>query len=509
MYEMADYEFIRNLHYKLGWSIRKISKEQKISRQTIRKALESTEKPKYNLKVEKSNPVMDPYIPLITEWLRNDMESPPKQRHTAVKIFNRLQDEYDFTGGESTVRGHVQRIKLMLEQHKPKGFIPQEFPPGLFGQFDWGDADVILDGIQVTIQLFCMRLCFSRKIFLKAFYHQKQEALLQGHVDAFEYFGFVPKTITYDNLRTAVKTILKGRERIEQDKFIQLRTHYLFDSRFNEPAKGNQKGQVEGLVKYARQNFLVPIPSCTTLDELNDFLRKKCDEYENRQVPQSSLTVQEAFRIESNELLPLPKTALQCCREVYVSSNTISQVAFDTNKYSVPTNYEGRKNLLLKAYVNKIDIYDGNHLIATHQRCYERNEEIFNYDYYLDLLAHRPGSVPFARPLIYAKLEPVFREFEKQLTRTAQGCREFIQILKLLRKYPKEKVVDALDEASSNKMYCFDTIQQILYRKNKEIPNIVPFNEMVYNHLPTVKVQSPDMGKFDQLLYADKKVVLH
>lgn len=245
---MADYEFIRYLYFRLGWSIRKISKEHHISRQTIRKALGSTEQPKYTLKVDKSNPVMDPFIPIITEWLRKDLESPPKQRHTAVKIFNRLKDEYDFKGGESTVRGHVRQIKAVLELDKPKGYVPQEFPPGLYAQFDWGEAEVNLDGKPVIIQLFCMRLCFSRKIFVKAFYHQKQEALLQGHVDAFEYFGFVPKTITYDNLRTAVKAILKGKERIEQDKFIQLRTHYLFDSRFNEPAKGNQKGQVEGLV---------------------------------------------------------------------------------------------------------------------------------------------------------------------------------------------------------------------------------------------------------------------
>jgi transposase len=110
MYEMADYEFIRYLHFRLDWSIRKISKEHHISRQTIRKALESTEQPKYTLSEDKANPVMDPYIPIITEWLRKDLESPPKQRHTAVKIFNRLKDEYDFKGGESTVRG--QSVKL-------------------------------------------------------------------------------------------------------------------------------------------------------------------------------------------------------------------------------------------------------------------------------------------------------------------------------------------------------------------------------------------------------------
>ena len=508
---MADYEFIRYLYFRLGWSIRKISKEHHISRQTIRKALGSTEQPKYTLKVDKSNPVMDPFIPIITEWLRKDLESPPKQRHTAVRIFNRLKDEYDFKGGESTVRGHVRQIKAVLELDKPKGYVPQEFPPGLYAQFDWGEAEVNLDGKPVIIQLFCMRLCFSRKIFVKAFYHQKQEALLQGHVDAFEYFGFAPKTITYDNLRTAVKAILKGKEeRIEQDKFIQLRTHYLFDSRFNEPAKGNQKGQVEGLVRYARQNFLVPIPSCTTLDELNEHLIGQCDAYESRKIPNSSLTVKEAFQIEKDELLPLPNVALPCCRELYVSSNSISQVAFDTNKYSIPTKYESSKNLLLKAFVNKIEIYVGNDLIATHKRCYKRNEEIFNFDHYLDLLAHRPGAVPYARPLIYAKLEPIFRDFETQLTRTPQGCKEFIQILKLLRRNPKKKVVEALIEASNIGMYCFDTVQQIIYRNSEEIPELIPFNEKDYNHLPTVRVQSPNMGQFDQLLHAaDKKVILH
>lgn len=167
------------------------------------------------------------------------------------------------------------------------------------------------------------------------------------------------------------------------------------------------------------------------------------------------------------------------------------------------------KGLLLKAFVDRIQIYDGNTLIAQHKRCYDRYKEVFNFDHYLDLLAIRPGAVPYARPLIHAKLAPIYREFEKRLIRTSQGCREYIQILKLLRKYSKDDVEKALKEAAFHNMYFFEYVQQILYRMNEVIPNIVPLAEESYTHIPKVKVQPPNMDQFNRLLNVEKKVTIH
>ncbi|WP_181742228.1 IS21 family transposase [Thermoactinomyces mirandus] len=203
--------------------------------------------------------------------LRQDEQAPPKQRHTARRIYQRLVEEYGFTGGESTVRSFVRELKIT----KPKAFVQLELPQGNFTQFDRGQADILLKGRQVTVQVFCMRCTFSRKIFVKTFFHKKQEALLQGHVNAFEFFGSVLQTITYDNLKTVVKKILGGKNREEQDCFVRLRAHYSFNSHFCDPAKGNQKGQVENLVKMVKQQYFTPMPSVSSLDELNQMLLAK------------------------------------------------------------------------------------------------------------------------------------------------------------------------------------------------------------------------------------------
>ncbi|WP_338463371.1 IS21 family transposase [Brevibacillus borstelensis] len=190
MLQMANYEFIRKQHILLGKSIRQISRETGYSRQVIRKALKSSEIPVYQLSKPKPKPVIDSVKPIILEWLHQDEQAPPKQRHTAKRIYQRLVDEHGFTGGESTVRRYVRELRVS----PPKAFVPLDFPPGRFAQFDWGEVTVHLQGKQVKVQVFCMRCTYSRKIFIKTFAHQKQEALLQGHVDAFEFFGAVPKS---------------------------------------------------------------------------------------------------------------------------------------------------------------------------------------------------------------------------------------------------------------------------------------------------------------------------
>ncbi|MBA4494174.1 transposase, partial [Paenactinomyces guangxiensis] len=164
---MANYEFIRKQHYVLGKSIRQISRETGYSRQVIRKALSSTEISEYKLSRPKPKPVIDSVKHIILEWLRQDEQAPPKQRHTAKRIYQRFVEEYGFTGGESTIHRYVRELKTTPS----KAFVPLEFPPGKYAQFDWGEVEILLQGKQVKVQVFCMRCTFSRKIFIKTFFH--------------------------------------------------------------------------------------------------------------------------------------------------------------------------------------------------------------------------------------------------------------------------------------------------------------------------------------------------
>lgn len=502
MLQMANYEFIRKQHFLLGKSIRQISRETGYSRQVIRKALTSTEIPVYQLSKPKPKPVIDFVKPIILEWLRQDEQAPPKQRHTAKRIYQRLVDEHGFTGGESTVRRYVRELRVS----PPKAFVPLDFPPGRFAQFDWGEVTVHLQGKQVKVQVFCMRCTYSRKIFIKTFAHQKQEALLQGHVDAFEFFGAVPQVITYDNLTTAVKKVLEGKNREEQERFIQLRAHYLFESYFCDPGKGHQKGQVENLVQFAQRQFFTPVPSVSSLEELNQILLEKCISYENTTVPRSSLTVGEAFVQELPIMLPLPPRPLDCFRVVPVKSNTLSMIHIEKNAYSVPVSYASTQ-LICRVFAEKIEVYHGKSLIATHERCLEKGKEILQYDHYLDLLLIRPGAVLYARPLHQAGLPAIYQKFLDKCRNRPGGMKEFVRLLLLHREFDTSLVEEALGEACQKGMFQYDAVRQLLLQRTLPEHRLPQLSLAEDSSVPRIQVKAPDLSQYNRLL--QKRSVVH
>ncbi|TCP63927.1 IS21 family transposase [Baia soyae] len=428
--------------------------------------------------------------------------APPKQRHTAKRIYDRLVEEYGFAGGESTVRAYVRKLR----NTKPDAFVPLEFSPGEFAQFDWGEAYVLLQGKQIKVQIFCMRCTFSRRIFVKVFHHQQQEAPLQGHVDAFEFFEAVPRTVTYDNLKTAVKKVLEGKNREEQDRFIQLRMHYLFNSHFCDLAKGNQKGQVENLVKIVRKQYLTPVPSVSSLEELNQMLLDKCIAYEKTLVPRTSRTVGDAYKEDKASMLPLPTRPLACCRERYVKSNSLSMVAFEKNFYSVPVRYASSE-LTGKIFAEHVEFYYKDELIATHRRCVERNQEILNYDHYLDLLLQRPGAVLYARPLKQADLPPIYTQFQDKLRLHSQGMKEFVRILLLHREFEPALVEKALKEAWDKGMIQYDAIRQLLFSQSVSDHRQPPITFGTESTVPKIQVKTPDLKQYNKLY--QKWSVLH
>lgn len=502
MLQMANYEFIRKQHILLGKPIRQISRETGYSRQVIRKALKSTETPVYHLSKPKPKPVINSVQSIILEWLHQDEQAPPKQRHTASRIYQRLVDEYGFTGGESTVRRYVRQLRVS----PPKAFIPLDFPPGKFAQFDWGEVSVLLQGKQVKVQVFCMRCTYSRKIFVKTFLHQKQEALLQGHVDAFEFFGAVPQIVTYDNLTTAVKKVLEGKNREEQERFVQLRAHYLFDSYFCDPGKGHQKGQVENLVKFAQKQFFTPVPSVSSLEELNYFLLEKCISYETTTVPRSSLTVGEAFVQEQQIMLPLPPQPLDCCRIVSVKSNTLSMIHFEKNAYSVPVSHASTE-LTCKVFAERIEVYHGKKLIAEHERCLESGKELLQYDHYLDLLLTRPGAVLYARPLHQAGLPPIYQQFLDKCSHRPGGMKEFVRVLLLHREFDTTLVEESLGEACQKGMFQYDAVRQLLFQRTLPEHRLPQLSLAEDSSVPRIRVKAPDLNQYNRLL--QKRSVVH
>lgn len=492
-------EQVRRAFYREGKSIRQIQRETGLHRKTIRKALEDGQAPSYTLQEPRRSPVLDPVKPVIEQWLKEDEGKPPKQRHTAKRIYERLTTEYGFEGAESTVRRYVGQCRKRL---RSQVFIPLDYEPGQVAQVDFGEAEAIIAGEQITVQLFCMRLGYSKQPFVTGLPSQAQEAFLEGHVRAFSFLGGVPRQIWYDNLRAAVKRILEGRNREEQTAFVAFRSHYLFESQFCTPYQAHQKGLVEGLVGYARRNWLVPIPEFATWSELNAYLEEKCQAEGQRRLRGMEETIAERLAQGREKMLPLPSRDYPCCKLRPVQTNGFGLVTFQTNRYSVPAQH-AHESLWLRAFVDRVEITNGRQTLATHPRCYEREQDILNPLHYLPLLEQRPGAWDQAKPIQEwrQRWPEVFDRYLDALREhvpASQATREFVQILRLHEEYAEGLIAQALEQALAWHCYTVDGVKQLVLRL---VEPAQPASQLELPFLPDApQVSWPDMAQFNRLL---------
>ena len=263
---MELYGRVRRAVLVEGGSERAVAREFGISRETVRKMLRYVVPPGYQRQQPVKRPKLGPWLGMIDAILEEDKRRPARQRHTATRIFDRLKKEHGFTGGYTIVKDYVRTARLRSREM----FVPLMHAPGE-AQADFGEALVVVAGVERKAHYLAMDLPHSDDCFVVAFPAETTEAFLEGHVRAFAYFGGVPTRILYDNTKIAVAKILGGEERQRTRAFSELQSHYLFADKFGRPAKGNDKGKVEGLVGYARRNFMVPIPRVNTWDELNAY----------------------------------------------------------------------------------------------------------------------------------------------------------------------------------------------------------------------------------------------
>lgn len=501
MIKVEEYEAIRRAYFVDGWSIRKINCEMHHCRRTIRKALQHAEPPPYTLSKPRAAPVLGPYQAKIEQLLAENDKLPRKQRYTARKIFQEIQKQ-GYTGSEGSVRRYVAQIRE--KQKKAQAYLPLEFSPGEAAQVDWGEAEAVIAGERLKVQLFVMRLNHSRARFVMAFPFQKQEAFLEGHIQAFRFFGGVPRNITYDNLKTAVFRILEGRNRQEQQAFVAFRSYYLFESRYCTPGQGHQKGGVENDVGYTRRNFLVPIPKVDSFEELNQGLQQACLQDAQRRMRGQTKPIAELWAEEKPHLLPLPDGDYRACHSRPVKANPYSQVVFETNRYSVPVQYASRQ-LMLRAYPFEIEILALDQIVATHPRCFGREKDILDPLHYLDLIAERPGAFEHAVPMRRwrQKWPDVYETLLEQLrTRwpEGRGVRQFLAILKLHRQYPAKQVEKAVAEALKLGAAHLDGVRLCLRQQQDHDTLPAPLDLVEHPRLEGIGEQAINLSQYDNLL---------
>ena len=501
MVGMDNKEHIRKLHYSHGVSIRGIASQTGYSRQYVRKVLHEEVPiiPKYTSSHPRKRPVIDPFLETITTWLTEDSSRPRKQRHTASRVYERLVEELGFKGSESIVRKFVQTQKQKLGAGNLEVFIPLDFALGSHAQCDWGYADIILRGKQQTVSLFLLKLSSSRDAFVTALPSEKQEAFLEGHQRAFQYFGGLPRTIVYDNLKTAVIKILKGKNRIEQETFSAFRAHYLFEADFCNAGKGNEKGQVEGDVGFYRRRLLVPLPKVDSFEEINQLLMRGMVKLRAiRLVPHTDQTVEEVFAQEKEYLQPLPRFLFDCCNFSTKKGSRESTVFFDKNRYSVPSRY-ARCLLTVKGYVGEVKVYYENELIAVHPRSYDQKQDILDLCHYLDVLEKKPYALNHAKAFKIADLPAIYYQYLTVLRQKSEKANlEFVKILKLRTQYDPMAVDEVLLQAVACSIYHFDGIKSMLDRHASE--EAVPTALVSLRNLQELTISPPDLSCFDQLL---------
>src|SRR3954471_17239660 len=285
-----------------GLSGRAACREYKIHWKTLQKILSNAEPPGYRRTRPRRPSILDPLLPVVHQILEDDKKAPKKQRHPAKRIFGRLRAEHGYRGGLTIVKEAVRARRLTTAEV----FVPLAHPPGE-AQADFGHAEVILDGQPTKVAVFVMTLPYSDAVFACAFPRECTEAFLEGHVRAFEFFGGVPRRISYDNSRIAVARITGPRDRKLTDEFLRLKSHHLFQEHSCLVRRPNEKGHVETLVGFALRNFLVPVPAGHGgFGPLNARLEADCLADLSRRARGKPATTAELLAEERTAMLPLP-----------------------------------------------------------------------------------------------------------------------------------------------------------------------------------------------------------
>ena len=497
---MGLLNIIRRMALRDELPIREVSRRTGLSRNTIKKYLNAgTVEPKFATPARPSK--LDPFAEKLSAWLKTEAGKSRKQRRTLKQLHADLM-ALGFTGSYNRVAAFARswRTDRQREQQTTgRGtFVPLAFRAGEAFQFDWSEDYAVLGGERTKLQVAHIKLSHSRAFLLRAYLLQTHEMLFDAHWHGFRVFGGVPGRGIYDNMRTAVDRVGRGKERQVNIRFLAMTNHYVFEPEFCNPASGWEKGQVEKNVQDARPRMWQPMPSFPDLTALNAWLEQRCMELWG-EIPHGALpgTIAAVWAEEQAALMPLP-SAFDGFVEQSKRVSPTCLINFERNRYSVPASFANRP-VSLRIYPDRLVVAAEGQILCEHPRFIDRSHKqlprtIYDWRHYLAVIQRKPGALRNGAP--FAELPTAFRQLQDQMLRRPGGDREMVDILALVLQHDEEAVLTAVELALSEgvptKTHVLNLLHRLIDGKATRGPDIDTPQALVLSREPTANVERYD-----------------
>ena len=490
MLTVEKYARIRQLH-RDGLTVRQIAEQLGHSSKTILKALEHSEPPPRRPR-SSPPPVFGPVQEVVDGILAADETAPRKQRHTAMQIYRRLVAEHGYAGSYDPIRRYLKSRRL----DRRATFIPLDHRPGVRAEADFGHIYVDFPDGRKQVPVLMVTWSYSNAPFAIALPTERTEAILHGLVEAFAFFGGVPRELWWDNPTTVAIHVFRGRERTLHPRYAALASHYTFAPKFCLPATPTEKPRVEGRVKDLERMWATPVPQAKDLAELNAHLRQCCVTARGRTCGDNVMSVEERFAQDLAASLAVPPRAFDPCISQAVLVDKYQTARFDNNRYSVPRRWAFRQ-VIVKGYVDRVAIVADGKEVASHRRSYGDREQVLDPLHFLSVLEQKPAALDHAPVYRDWQLPAAFPRLRQSLEAKhglRTGPRHYIRVLQLLARHPVDRVVRAIVLAGDRcDAAAIATAAERLARSADPPP---PSSDTAVS----LAVPLPDLARFDLLL---------